>query len=145
MNGYQVPDFIKKGEYHIRTLEESERYAQEGIDRDAAVNLLSILMTSDQPLTAKDVLARVRAWSNKRDQENKPFYFYWGQCSFREYLDDLVDVFFLLKRVEEKGIVKYQASALGLEKLNKHQGWLENYLGETFEEIKKTFPPLPTE
>jgi hypothetical protein len=139
MNGYRVPEYIRKGQYRIVTQEEMEAHYQEGENRDAAVKLLTILMTVDQPLTADEVLGRVRAWCNTK--KGKSFYFYWGQESFEEYLDSLVRVYFFLERIEDKAknVVKYQASPHGLNKLQEYKEWLERYLDQTFEEIQRSF------
>ncbi len=159
MNGYQVPEFIKKGEYYIRSEEEElayrEAYCKSLFDKDKAIKLLTILMANDvQPLTGDEILARVRAWNKKRDESGRPFYFYWGGGSFREFLDDLSDddsddlskwgVYGYLIRRQDGDTVKYRVSKFGLKILKAHQKWLEEYLGETIEQIRQTFPPLPT-
>ncbi len=107
-----------------------------------------------QPLTADEILARVRAWNKKRDESGRPFYFYWGRDSIREYLDDLSDddsddltkwgVYGYLVRIQDEDIVRYRASKFGLKILQAHQKWLKEYLGETIEQIRQTFLPIPT-
>jgi hypothetical protein len=147
MNGYQVPDFIKKGDYHITTDEEREEHDRKLRDKDVAVDLLTILMAeADQPLTAGEILERVRAWYDERTKKGKSFYFYWGQSSFREYLDKLSKIFPFgyLDRIEHNNVVKYQTNKWGQLMLEKHREWLEDYLGETIDEIKQSFSSLPT-
>lgn len=140
MNGYQVPDFIKKGEYYLPSDEEMKAYRQKSMDRDKAVKLLTILMAiNDKPLTAGEILARVRAFCQK-DPVGKSFYFYWGQQSFQEFLDTLANhLFSFLSRIEDGGTIKYQTNKFGLWVFNNHKQWLEEFLGETTDQIKKSW------
>jgi hypothetical protein len=51
----------------------------------------------------------------------------------------------LLVRIEEKdGVVRYRPSKYGLEILEESRQWLEEFLGVTIDEIKQSFPSLPT-
>jgi hypothetical protein len=148
MNGYQLPDFIKKGDYHIMTDEEREERNRKLFDRDVAVKLLTTLMAeADRPLTVDEILERVRAWGHTK--EGKSFYFYWGQSSFEEFLDRLsmppFGTYGLLVRIEKKdGTVRYRPSKYGLKILEERRQWLEEFLGMTINEIKQSFPSLPT-
>lgn len=136
-----LPDFIKKGKYRLRTEEQYWEHITEGIRRDVAVKLLTVLMTeAKRPLTVDEVLSRVRSWSTI-DKIGKSFYFYWGQTSFEEHLDCLADFYGVLERQVNGNIKYYQVSTFGKKVLDENREALENYLGETFEEIKKTFPP----
>jgi hypothetical protein len=148
MNGYRVPEYIRKGQYTIVTEEKYKEHYRKLQSRDVAVKLLTTLMAeADRPLTVDEILERVRAWGHTK--EGKSFYFYWGQSSFEEFLDRLsmppFGTYGFLVRIEEKdGVVQYRPSKYGLEILEESRQWLEEFLGVTIDEIKQSFPSLPT-
>jgi hypothetical protein len=152
MNGYQAAEYIKEGikqgKFHFMTDEESREHDKKLQDRDLAVKLLTTLMAeADRPLTVDEILERVRAWC--KTEKGKSFYFYWGQSSFEEFLDRLsmppFGTYGLLVRIKEKdGVVRYRPSKYGLKILEEHRQWLEEFLGVTINEIKQSFPSLPT-